>query len=122
VVGDERRQADPEVHVEAVVELLGGARRHFVMRPGHRQAPVLSAALAIASIASRAAAAGARLRPRRRRGAQGPLLDPLLGMRVEHDPVHVDARQMHGVGVDAPVSTISSTSTIVILPAIAAPG
>ena len=35
VVGHERRQADAQVDVEAVLQLLRGTRRHLVLSPGH---------------------------------------------------------------------------------------
>ena len=36
VVGDERRQTDPEVHVGAVLELAGGAGGHLVAGERHQ--------------------------------------------------------------------------------------
>ena len=41
-VGHQGRQADAQVHVEAVLQLAGGAGRHFVMGPGHGQTPSLA--------------------------------------------------------------------------------
>ena len=103
VVGDQRRQADAEVHVEAVLQFARGARRHFVACPGHW--------VSFRSLRIRRVSGGLF--------GHGALLDALFRVRVQHDALHVDAGQVDGVGVELPTSTISSTSTIVILPAIA---
>jgi hypothetical protein len=39
VVGDERRDSDPEIDVIPVAKLLGGAGGHLVAGPGHYEAP-----------------------------------------------------------------------------------
>ena len=41
VVGHERRDADAEVHVEAVAQLARGAFGEIFARPGHQAAPLL---------------------------------------------------------------------------------
>ena len=39
MVGDERRDADAEVHIEAVLQFARGAGCHFVTSPGHYFSP-----------------------------------------------------------------------------------
>ena len=96
VVRDQRRDADAEVHVHAVLELLGGAGGHLVAVPGH------------VSILLQAARDGA-------------LLDALL-VRTLDDAVHEDAGRVDAVRVERPSGTISSTSATQTLPQVAAFG
>src|SRR5690606_1306714 len=55
--------------------------------------PSLSSCAARLAISSRVQAMSAA-------SSHGALLDALLGVRVVHDAVHIDARQVHVVGVD----------------------
>ena len=52
VVRDQRRDADPEVHVHAVLELLGGAGGHLVAVPGHDRSPSSRSLRAIRPVAA----------------------------------------------------------------------
>src|SRR3546814_7594486 len=36
IIGDQRRNADAQVHIKAVLQLAGGAGRHFLTCPGHQ--------------------------------------------------------------------------------------
>jgi hypothetical protein len=79
VVGHQGRNADAEVHVEAVLQLAGGAGGHLVTGPGH-----VLYALPPSSLRT------------------GALLDALLVVRALHDAVDEDARRVDVVGVELP--------------------
>ena len=97
VVGHQGRQPDAEVDVEAVLQFLGGARRHLVPVPCH-DLP-LSYALRVVRCSMRFSGFG------------------LTTMRCTKMPGVCSAS-----GSIPPTSTSSSTSTIVTLPAMAQSG
>jgi hypothetical protein len=79
VVRDERRNADAEIDVEAVLELLRGAGRHLVAGPSHGR---FRCPLGRVALAGRA------------------LLDALLGARDVDDALDVDSGGDDVVGID----------------------